>query len=99
MNTSLNEPILSKDGFWSYKKAPKWVKDRFRKAVDYKCQICKKDEKEVGKLVLHRKQRSVKGGLYTVLPLNHPKCNVMVLCKNCHALLHQAEFPHISKYY
>ena len=79
-----------------YKKCPKWLKDKYRKAVNYICQECNKSESEVGNLIPHRKVRGNKGGLYTLVPLNHPDNNVKVVCKNCHKLYHANEFKRVK---
>mgnify|MGYP001584462833 CR=1 FL=1 len=67
-----------------YKKCPKWLKIKYREAVNFICQDCKKHEDEVGKLEIHRIKRGVENGLYTILPLNHPFSNVKIICKKCH---------------
>lgn len=83
----MNEPIpiqLNNKTFFGYEKCPKWLKDKFRKAVNYTCQDCKKHEDEVGILEIHRIKRGVEGGLYVVVALNHPLNNIRCLCSNCH---------------
>lgn len=70
--------------YWGYKKCPKWLKDKYRKSVNYTCQDCKKNESEVGKLEPHRIKRGIDGGLYMVVPLNHKLNNVKIICHNCH---------------
>jgi hypothetical protein len=59
------------------KKCPKWLKDAYRKAVDYTCEDCLKNEKEVGKLEPHRIICGYKGGTYR-------PGNVKMLCNKCH---------------
>lgn len=73
-----------KEVYFGYKKCPKWLKDKYRKAVNFICSDCKKNEKVVGKLEPHRIIRNCEGGLYTVLPINHPFSNVKMVCKECH---------------
>ena len=74
-----------------FKTCPKWLKIKYREAVDFKCQICKKHENQIGTLQIHRIIRGNKGGLYTVYPLNHKLNNIKVLCKKCHKKIHQNE--------
>ena len=75
-----------------YKKCPEWLKRTYFRAVDYNCQLCLKNEQEVGTLTPHRLTRGHAGGLYTVLPLNHKDSNIMVVCLACHKKLHSGEF-------
>jgi formate-dependent nitrite reductase cytochrome c552 subunit len=82
-----NEVITIKEGeetYFGYKKAPVWLKKKYRLAVNFTCQDCHKTESEVGTLEPHRIKRGVEGGLYTILPLNHPRSNIRVLCHKCH---------------
>jgi len=71
---------------------PAWLKKKYRIAVNFICQGCKKQESEVGLLEPHRIKRGNKGGLYTLYPLNHPKNNIKVVCKKCHQSYHANEF-------
>ena len=84
----MNEPIIINyqgKKYWGFKSpCPKWLKDKYRQAVNYTCQDCNKQESEVGKLEPHRIKRGCEGGLYTVCPLNHPISNVKIICHNCH---------------
>lgn len=82
--------------YGAYKKCPDWLKEAFRKAVNYKCQSCHKDEKEVGTLEIHRPTRGVDGGLYVCVPLNHPLSNTMVLCHKCHEIFNYS--PKLGSY-
>ncbi len=75
-----------------YHKCPSWLNRTYRRAVNYDCQLCHKNESEVGTLTPHRVRRGNVGGLYTILPLNHKSSNVKVVCLNCHKLLHSGEF-------
>lgn len=72
--------------FYGYKKCPLWLKRKYKESVNYICEDCGK--KETAKMILeiHRPTRGVEGGLYTVVPKNHPLCNWKVLCKKCHNL-------------
>ena len=70
--------------YWGYKKAPNWLKLKYREAVNFTCQDCKKHESVVGTLEPHRIKRGCDGGLYTVLPLNHMHSNVKMCCHKCH---------------
>lgn len=78
-----NNPII-KESVWGYEKCPIWLHNKYREAVNFTCQDCKEHEEKVGKLQPHRPKRFCEGGLYTVLPLNHPKSNIKVLCDKCH---------------
>ena len=71
--------------FYGYESpCPDWLKNKYREAVNFICQDCKKPESEVGILEPHRIKRGCEGGLYTVLPLNHRHSNVKMCCKKCH---------------
>jgi len=87
----MNKPIKIGNTY-GYKSCPKWLHDKYREAVNYHCQSCKKHEDKVGKLIPHRITRGHKGGLYTVVPLNDPRNNVKILCKGCHSEIHSGEF-------
>ena len=79
----MNYPeVLEYNGnnYGAYKKCPKWLKEKYSQAVKGLCQDCGKKRK----LEPHRIKRGAEGGLYTVLPLNHPKSNVKVICNECH---------------
>jgi len=56
-----------------------------RELVKFKCELCKKHEKECGKLEPHRILRGYAGGEYI------PR-NILMICKKCHKALHQYEF-------
>jgi hypothetical protein len=79
-----------------YKTCPRWLKMKYRIAVNFTCQECKKPESEVGILEPHRIKRNWQGGLYTIYPLNHPNNNVKILCKKCHSLHHANEFQRVK---
>jgi hypothetical protein len=66
--------------YWGFKKCPSWLKLKYIQAVNGICQDCKKKKP----LEPHRIKRGVEGGLYTVLPLNHPMSNVKIICHDCH---------------
>lgn len=79
--------------FYGYESpCPNWLKKKYREAVNFTCQDCKKHESEVGTLEIHRIIRGCEDGLYTVLPLNHMHSNVKVLCSVCHKRIHYGEF-------
>ncbi|MHA1302326.1 MAG: HNH endonuclease [Candidatus Heimdallarchaeaceae archaeon] len=59
------------------KRCPKWLKDAYRKAVNYTCEDCRKKEEKVGKLEPHRMIPGYKQGTYR-------PGNVKMLCKECH---------------
>lgn len=83
----MNEPIAIKEGeaiYFGFKVAPVWLKLKYRQAVNFICQDCKLSESKNRRLEIHRIKRGVEGGLYTILPLNHPRSNVRVLCHKCH---------------
>ena len=82
-----------------YDRCPDWLKRAYRRAVKFKCQMCKKHESKVGTLEPHRIIRSNKGGKYTACDLKDVQNNIKVVCKACHKLLHSNEFKHISKSY
>ena len=75
---------------------PPWLHLKYRQAVNFKCQRCKKHENEVGKLIPHRLLRGNQGGLYTVLKLNHPQNNIKVVCLGCHRLFHANDNPTVG---
>ncbi len=87
------KPIIE-NGIAGYKECPKFLKEAYKRAIK-KCQLCK-EEKEVEP---HRLIRGNKGGLYTVCRLNQKGSNVMMVCNNCHKMIHSNENPHISKKY
>lgn len=71
--------------FYGYESpCPNWLHDRYREAVNFICQDCKKHENEVGKLEPHRIKRGCECGLYTVLPLRHIHSNIKPCCNKCH---------------
>lgn len=80
-----NNKITTIRGF---KKCPKWLKTKYRIAVKNTCQGCHKNEAEVGKLTPHRIKQGNCNGIYTLVPLNHPDNNVMMLCSKCHKMHH-----------
>lgn len=79
-----------------YKVCPQWLKKKYREAVNFNCQRCNKNEDIVGKLQPHRIFRGEKGGLYTIVPLNHIDNNIKVLCINCHRMMHNNENPRVK---
>ena len=72
-----------------FEDCPSWLNLKFRQAVKFICSECNRHEYIVGKLEPHRIIRGNKGGLYTVVPLNHPDNNVKCCCKSCHKKFHQ----------
>jgi 5-methylcytosine-specific restriction endonuclease McrA len=89
------EAIKEKIGdfaFFGYEDCPQWLKKKYREAVNFTCQNCRKKESEVGKLQPHRLKRGYTGGLYTVLNINHIFSNIKVVCNKCHKKMHSKEF-------
>lgn len=84
----MNNPIkidFNGKTFWGFKSpCPEWLKNKFREAVDFICQDCKKPEEEVGILEPHRIKRGCEGGLYVVVQFGHPLCNQKMCCNKCH---------------
>ena len=60
-------------------------RDMCREMVEFTCELCKRNEKDCGKLEAHRKIRGNKGGKY--IP-----SNILMLCKSCHSEIHGSEF-------
>lgn len=88
-----HKPIpLQESGRVGYKKLPGWLKIAYRRSVGYTCELCKRHEEVCGLLTPHRIIRGYKGGLYTVVPLNHKASNIKMLCLKCHKLVHGKEF-------
>lgn len=58
-------------------KCQKWLKEAYRRAVEYICEQCNRHEHEVGELEPHRINPGYKGGTYK-------PSNVQMLCKECH---------------
>lgn len=83
-----------KNGIWNFKTCPSWLKTKYRQAVQFNCQACKKHEDKVGTLQPHRLKRGNKGGLYTVCKLNDKRNNIKVICKECHLKIHNNEPGH-----
>lgn len=81
-----------------FKTCPFWLKLAYRRAVKYICQRCDKHEDIVGKLIPHRIIRGNKGGLYTVVPLNHKDNNVKIVCLGCHKLYHMNDNRRIKSF-
>lgn len=77
------------------KTLPKWLKQKYIEASNFKCQSCKKE----CNFEIHRIKRGNKGGLYTLVPLNHKLNNIKVLCPSCHKKLHQLEFRNVGSKY
>jgi hypothetical protein len=77
---------------WGFKVCPKWLKKKYREAVNYICHQCKRHEDIVGELTPHRIIRGNQGGLYTLAKLNSKESNVLMLCDACHKLIHSKEF-------
>lgn len=71
-----------------FKTCSSWLHEKYREAVKFKCQRCNQHENKVGKLIPHRIKRGNKGGLYTILKLDHKENNIKVVCKECHKLFH-----------
>lgn len=67
---------------WGYKKCPVWLRNKFLERANFKCEECPSDKK----LEIHRIKRGVEGGLYMVVPKNHPLNNCKVLCEQCHSI-------------
>lgn len=62
---------------------PEWLKDAYRKAVNFTCEECGKHEKEVGKLEVHRIRAGVQGGKYN-------PSNCRLVCSECHSYFTEA---------
>lgn len=82
--------------FFGFKKCPEWLKQKFKEAVNFKCQNCGIKESKNNILEIHRPKREVDGGLYMCVYLNHPLSNVKVLCKKCHKIFNYS--PRIGSY-
>jgi len=82
----IKNEVIERNGIFGYKKCPSWLHEKYRKAANYICMDCKKNEKEVGILQPHRIIRGVEKGLYTVLPLDHQRGNVKMVCEKCHKM-------------
>lgn len=87
------KPIIQ-NGIPGYETCPKFLKDAYLRAVK-KCRLCKREKP----LEPHRIKRGKVGGLYTVCKLNAKGSNVMMLCNDCHKMIHAGENPHISHKY
>lgn len=91
------EEALKINGIYGFKKCPQWLKKRYCAATNSCCQLCQKKYSNskfnnFSGLEIHRIKRGNQGGLYTVVPLDHRKNNVMVLCKSCHQTIHYKEY-------
>ncbi len=82
--------------FKGYKICPPWLKIKYRQAVNFTCQDCNKHEEKVGTLSPHRLKRANKGGLYSVVKLNHKENNVKIVCSSCHKKYHYNENKNIK---
>jgi len=83
----MNEPqiiIYKGKTYWGYKKCPTWLKNKFKQVVDYTCEDCGVKETVDNILEIHRPKRGAEGGLYMVVPKNHPLSNSKVVCNKCH---------------
>lgn len=60
-------------------------KKTLREIVNNTCESCKKEEKEVGTLQVHRMKRGNMGGKY----VPH---NIKMICSKCHKQIHYNEF-------
>jgi 5-methylcytosine-specific restriction endonuclease McrA len=74
-----------------YSKCPKFLRLAYLRATNNTCQLCHKTFQDKD-LEIHRIIRGNQGGKYTLAKLNSKENNVMVLCKNCHRLIHSKEF-------
>lgn len=83
--------LIEINGVRGYKTLPNWLKKAYIKAVKNICQGCHKHGTIFNKLEIHRKVRGCKGGLYTIVRLDHIDNNVQVLHKKCHQMLHANE--------
>ena len=91
------KPIIE-NGIAGYKECPAFLLDAYRRATKI-CQHCNHHKYDVGPLGPHRIKRGRDGGLYTVCKLNQKGSNVKMLCNDCHKLMHQNEYPHVSHSY
>ena len=74
------------------KTCPNWLRIKYKEAVKGICQECHRPETNKDKLEPHRLIRKNKGGLYTLVPLNHQKYNIKVVHHSCHKKYHSNEF-------
>lgn len=74
--------------FKGFRRAPAWLKQKYRESIRFICMQCGQHEDVCGILSPHRITRGNQGGLYTVLRLNHPMSNVKIVCKSCHKKFH-----------
>ena len=58
------------------KKLPKWLREAYKRAVNYTCEDCGEKEPKI-KLDVHRIVQGYRGGTYR-------PGNVKVCCKGCH---------------
>lgn len=84
----------SNNGIAGYKTCPAFLKEAYKRAVS-KCKLCKRDKP----LEPHRVIRGHNGGLYTVCKLNSKGSNVMMICYDCHKMIHANENQHVSHSY
>jgi 5-methylcytosine-specific restriction endonuclease McrA len=67
-----------------YTSCPTWLRDAYRRSVQFTCELCNKKEEEIGRLHIHRIRRGNKGGDYR-------PSNCKVICNNCHKKIHSQE--------
>lgn len=68
-----------------HKTCPIWLRNAYRRAVEYICEQCHKHEDKVGLLIPHRIKRANMGGDYR-------PGNVKLVCSKCHKIIHYNEF-------
>ena len=60
-------------------------KECLKEFCRYKCEICKKRESDLNRLIIHHINRQSK-------EINDSLRNLQVICENCHKLMHFKEF-------
>ena len=68
-----------------FKKCPGWLKQAYKKSVNFICEECNKPETEEDPLEVHRLIRGKDGGTYR-------PGNVKIVHKSCHKKYHFKEF-------
>jgi hypothetical protein len=79
--------------FKGLKKAPAWLKQKYRETVKFVCMQCGQHEDVCGKLIPHRILQGNQGGLYTLYRFNDPRSNVKIVCRSCHGKFHYRDNP------
>ena len=87
------KPIIQ-NGIAGYETCPKFLKEAYKRAAKI-CPLCRR----IKQLEPHRIKRGRDGGLYTVCKLNKKGSNVMMICDDCHKMIHGNEHSHVSHSY